>query len=129
MPTMQHQNVCRIKISHIPNTIIRKCCIKYFSLFFYREMVYYNKKVEGGNPMAPKAVVVNELLDTLEEQDYDTVIDFIQFLSNKRKTEKINKSSKILSEIQSMFSEDKGWDSEDSMIRDMAAFRKERMGL
>lgn len=29
-------------------------------------------------------IVVNELLDTLEEQDYDTVIDFIQFLSNKR---------------------------------------------
>ncbi len=79
--------------------------------------------------MAPKAIVVNELLDTLEEQDYDTVIDFIQFLSNKRKTEKINQSSKVLSEIQSMFSEDKGWDSEDSMIRDMAAFRRERMGL
>lgn len=79
--------------------------------------------------MAPKAVVVNELLDTLEEQDYDTVIDFIQFLSDKRKNEKVNQSSKILSEIQSMFSEDKGWDSEESMIRDMAAFRRERMGL
>lgn len=79
--------------------------------------------------MAPKAIIVNELLDTLEAQDYDIVIDFIQSLSNKRKTEKINQNSKILSEIQSMFAEDKGWDSEDSMIRDMAAFRRERMGL
>ena len=79
--------------------------------------------------MAPKTSVVNELLDTLEDQDYDTVIDFIQFLSNKRKAEKNNQSSKILSETQSMFSEDKGWDSEESMIRDMAAFRRERMGL
>lgn len=79
--------------------------------------------------MAPKAIVVNELLDTLEEQDYDTVINFIEFLSNKRKSERINQSSEILSEIQSMFLEDKGWDSEDSMIRDMAAFRRERMGL
>lgn len=79
--------------------------------------------------MPPKAIVINEFLDTLEEQDYDTVIDFIQFLSNKRKTENLNQSSKILSEIQSMFSEDNGWDSEESMIRDMAAFRRERMGL
>lgn len=45
-------------------------------------MVYYKYiAVVGGSFMAPKAVVVNELLDTLEEQDYDTIIDFIQFLS------------------------------------------------
>ena len=38
-----------------------------------------------------------------------------------------NKS--ILAEIQEMFHDDKGWDNEESMIADMAAFRKERMGL
>lgn len=78
--------------------------------------------------MAPKAVV-NELLDTLDEQDYDTVIDFIQFLSNKRRAEKASRSSKTLKDIQAMFANDKGWDSEQSMISDMAAFRRERMGL
>jgi hypothetical protein len=42
---------------------------------------------------------------------------------------KIEESQKLLKEIQGMFSENKGWDSEESMIKDMAAFRRERMGL
>ncbi len=79
--------------------------------------------------MAPNAVLVNELLDTLNDQDYNTVIEFIQFLSNKRKSENANKNSETLKNIQAMFADDKGWDSEESMIADMAAFRRERMGL
>ena len=34
-----------------------------------------------------------------------------------------------LKEIQNMFSDDKGWSSEKSMIEDMAEFRRERQGL
>lgn len=34
-----------------------------------------------------------------------------------------------MSQIQNMFEKDKGWDSEDSMIEDMSAFRNERMNL
>ncbi len=79
--------------------------------------------------MAPNAVLVNELLDTLNDQDYNTVIEFIQFLSDKRKSENANKNSETLKNIQAMFADDKGWDSEESMIADMAAFRRERMGL
>ncbi len=79
--------------------------------------------------MTPNAVLVNELLDTLNDQDYNAVIEFIQFLSNKRKSENANKNSETLKNIQAMFADDKGWDSEESMIADMAAFRRERMGL
>ena len=78
--------------------------------------------------MAPKALVVNDLLNTLEDEDYNTVISFIEFLSNSRKKERANKSVSTLKEIQNMFSDDKGWDSEESMIADMAEFRKERLG-
>lgn len=92
----------------------------------YKDSLKLGKK--GGILMAPKAVV-NELLVTLDEQDYDTVVDFIQFLSTKRRVEKANQSNKTLKEIQAMFADDKGWDSEESMIVDMAAFRRERMGL
>ena len=33
----------------------------------------------------------------------------------------------VLSEIQSMFEKDKGWASEDEMLKDLAGFRRERV--
>ena len=79
--------------------------------------------------MAPTAVVVNKMLENLEEEDFQTAITFIQFLSDTRKKKKAANSKSILAEIQGMFQDDKGWDDEESMIADMAAFRKECMGL
>ncbi len=78
--------------------------------------------------MSPKAVTVDNLFSTLND-DYDEAIKFIEFLSNSRKTERAQKSVATLKEIQGMFSDDQGWDSEESMIEDMAEFRRERMGL
>ncbi len=79
--------------------------------------------------MTVTAAIVDDLLSNLEEEDYRTVISFIQYLSDKRKKEKGQENRKILSEIQSVFQDDKGWDSEEEMIADMAAFRRERMNL
>lgn len=79
--------------------------------------------------MAPTAVTVSNMLKNLEEEDYNTAISFIQYLYDSRKKKRASESKKILSEIQDMFSEDKGWDSEESMLKDMAVFRKERMGI
>ena len=79
--------------------------------------------------MAPAAVVVNRMLENLEEEDFQTAITFIQFLSDTRKKKKAQDSKSVLAEIQGMFQDDKGWDDEENMIADMAAFRKERMGL
>ena len=76
--------------------------------------------------MAPTAAAINELLDTLDEEDCKTVIRFIEFLSDERKKKRSERSKMVLREIQEMFSEDKGWTSESAMIEDMAAFRKER---
>ena len=77
--------------------------------------------------MAPTAIMINNMLNTLDEEDYNTAISFIQYLSDSRKKQKAEQSKKILSEIQDMFSDDKGWDSEDYMIKEMADFRRERM--
>lgn len=79
--------------------------------------------------MSPTAVVVNRMLEDLEEEDFQTAITFIQFLSDTRKKKKAADSKSILAEIQGMFQGDTGWNDEESMIADMAAFRKERMGL
>lgn len=77
--------------------------------------------------MAPTAVQLTNMLNNLEEEDYNSAISFIQYLSETRKKKKADESKNILKEIQGMFSDDSGWDSEESMIADMAAFRRERM--
>lgn len=79
--------------------------------------------------MAPTATTVNSLLEELEEEDYNTAIKFIQYLSDTRKKQKATDSKKILAEIQDIFQNDTGWDDEESMLADMVAFRKERLGL
>lgn len=77
--------------------------------------------------MAPTATVVNDLLNTLEVEDYDAAISYIQFLSASRKKKKAEKSLDALSAIQNMFADDKGWESEEEMLADMADFRRERL--
>ena len=76
--------------------------------------------------MAPTVMKLTNMLNSLEE-DYNVAINFIQYLSETRKKKKADESKKILKEIQGMFSDDPGWDSQESMIADMAAFRRERM--
>lgn len=41
--------------------------------------------------------------------------------------EKSMSAKSVLSEIQGMFAEDKGWASEDEMLKDLAGFRRERV--
>ena len=79
--------------------------------------------------MAPTAATVNELLNTLGKEDYQTAVSFIQFLAAQRKKEQAENSKSVLHQIQNMFADDKGWDTEQSMIEEMAAFRRERSGL
>ncbi len=77
--------------------------------------------------MAPKASTINEMLNTLDEEDYNAAVSFIQFLSVSRKQKKAKESKTALKEIQSMFIDDKGWSSEEEMLKDMAAFRREKI--
>lgn len=79
--------------------------------------------------MAPTSAAVSDMLNDLEEEDYRTAISFIEFLVSSRKKKRTEESKKTLAEIQKMFAEDKGWDSEESMIEEMAAFRRERTTL
>lgn len=79
--------------------------------------------------MSSDAVMVSNLLEKLDEEDYKIALTFLQYLSDMKKKRKAQESKEILSQIQGMFNEDKGWESEENMIADMAAFRRERMGL
>lgn len=79
--------------------------------------------------MASAVMEVNNMLDTLEEEDYKMAISYIQFLSDCRKKERVKKAAEIMDKFQAMAGEDKGWASEEEMLADMADFRRGRMGL
>ena len=73
------------------------------------------------------ATTINDMLNGLEEEDYKAAVSFIEYLSDSRKKKKAQESKALMAEIQGVFGEDKGWGSEEDMIEDMAAFRRERM--
>ena len=72
---------------------------------------------------------LNDMLNNLEDEDYKTVVSFIEYLSAKRNKEREQRNNAILAEMQELFADDKGWASEEAMLADMARFRKERLGL
>lgn len=73
------------------------------------------------------ASAINDMLNSLEEDDYKAAVSFIKYLSDSRKKKKAQESKALMDEIQGIFAEDNPWESEESMIEDMAAFRRERM--
>ena len=79
--------------------------------------------------MQTAKLLLNDMLNNLEEDDYKAVISFIEYLSAKREKERIARNNAILAEIQDCFAVDKGWPSEEAMLAAMAAFRKERLGI
>lgn len=79
--------------------------------------------------MSPKAMMLNEMLDTLEDDDYDTIMDYIRLLSATRKKERAMRTIAAMDEFQSIVGDDTGWDSEEDMLKDMAAFRRERLSI
>ncbi len=74
--------------------------------------------------MSPKAMMLN----TLENDDYDIIMDYIRILSTVRKKERAMRTIAAMDEFQGIIGDNKGWDSEEDMLKDMAAFRRERLG-
>ncbi len=79
--------------------------------------------------MDTTAATVRNMLDTLEEEDYKMAVNYIQFLYDSRKKAKVKKATEAMDRIQTIVGNDKGWDSEEEMLEDMARFRRERMGI
>ena len=69
----------------------------------------------------PQAVA--ELYNTLSLTAQQEVYDFMMYLVQKQK----NDVKTTFDEINAMFKDDKGWNNEEEMISDIAAFRRERL--
>jgi len=70
--------------------------------------------------MTVPASELTQMVNMLTEEDYIAVIKYIEFLISSRK--KNTKST--IRQIQKMFTDDKGWTSEEEILSDMAAFRR-----
>ena len=79
--------------------------------------------------MAPEAAALNDMLDTLEKDDYNTIMEYIRLLSAMRKKERAMKTMAAMQEFEDIIGGEKGWNSEEDMLADMAAFRRKRMKI
>lgn len=79
--------------------------------------------------MSSKAVMLNDMLNTLEDKDYDTIMEYIQLLSAIRKKERAMQTIAAMDEFQSIVGENTGWSSEEEMLKDMADFRRGRLAI
>lgn len=69
---------------------------------------------------------VDTLARKMNSEDLTSVIQFMNFLIEQRRSKAARDNQQTLMSIQDMFKDDKGWNSEDEMIADMAEFRKQR---
>lgn len=83
------------------------------------------------------AVEMRMFENQLEGLSYAEQLYVMEYLLKLMRLRQQNESTKengasaksVLSEIQGMFAEDKGWISEDKMLEDLARFRRERVAL
>ena len=68
---------------------------------------------------------ISSLLAGLNEEDYAHAISYIRYLYANRKT--AEKNERLMRGIRELIGDDKGWNSEEEMIEDLAAFRRSRM--
>ena len=81
------------------------------------------------------AVEMRMFENQLEGLSYAEQLYVMEYLLKLMRLRQQNESAKekgasakaVLSEIQGMFAEDKGWASEDEMLKDLAGFRRERV--
>ncbi len=66
---------------------------------------------------------ITQMIAALTDEYRIAAVKYIEFLSQAQKT----KAKATLGEIQGIFANDKGWDSEEEMLLDMANFRRERL--
>ena len=68
---------------------------------------------------------LSQMLAALTDEYRAAAESYINYLIQVQKS----KTQTTLRQIQGMFSENKGWSSEEEMLKDMADFRRQRLAL
>ncbi|UTC66809.1 MULTISPECIES: hypothetical protein [unclassified Treponema] len=66
---------------------------------------------------------LTQMMKMLSEEDYRAVTKYIEFLISSRQ----KNAKTTIRQIQKIFTDDKGWASEEEMLSDMADFRRSRL--
>ena len=72
---------------------------------------------------------INSLLTTLDNDDYTIIINYIKIISEKRKKQRVLETILAMNEFTAALNGEKGWETEEEMLKDMAEFRRARAGL
>ena len=64
-----------------------------------------------------------QIIATLTDEYRIAAVKYIEYLAQMQK----QKAQETLTQIQELFADDKGWDSEEEMLKDMADFRRKRL--
>ena len=78
-------------------------------------------------PVAIKEI--NTLLETLETEDYSIILDYVKLIAQNRKRQRALETIAAINKFHSVLNGDKGWESEEEMLKDMADFRRKRLGI
>ena len=73
------------------------------------------------------ALELNRLLAGLNNDDLRKAISYVEFLYDQRQKAEAGRNERIMREINALIGDDKGWASEDEMIKDLAESRRSRM--
>ncbi len=80
--------------------------------------------VSGGLSMyAQSTSDLTRMIMALTDEYRIAAVKYVEYLSQAQK----NSAKVTLRKIQDLFSSDKGWSSEDDMLKDMANFRRKRL--
>ena len=76
---------------------------------------------------AYNALELNRLLAGVNNDDLRKAISYVEFLYDQRQKAEAGRNGRIMREINALIGDDKGWVSEDEMIKDLAESRRSRM--
>lgn len=70
---------------------------------------------------------LTKMYESLSEDQQRMAESYVLFLYNGGTGRRRQKSIDAVRELNALFADDKGWESEEAMIADMAEFRRERV--
>ena len=79
--------------------------------------------------MLIRVMEIFTLLETLETEDYSIILDYVKLIAQNRKRQRALETIAAINEFHSVLNGDKGWESEEEMLKDMADSRRKRLGI
>lgn len=71
--------------------------------------------------------IITDMLSGLSDNSRNSAYDYIRYLWEREGPQRQERAREAFEQVDAMIGDNKGWDSEEDMIRDLAEFRRSRM--